>query len=362
MHRSYQLMRNQIQDTLDSIDIEEFIDSYGLDYRTVASSNGLQANIKTCPSCGNDNYKCYINLETGLGKCHSGSCDMGGFNLWIFMEKVGNCTNYKATKSFIGRVAASQGWRPAKKRAPAKLDFGALNMPPMVDIKRGSVVEDYLNKRGFRKETINHFNLKFCEKGGIEEISPIDGSVHFKDFSQRVIFPILDYDGNLVNYQGRSITGKQPKYLNPTGHALSGTHLYNVNNGHGAQEIVLVEGVTDVAKTHQHFMEENEFRNVLVLGTFGMSLGEEQIEILRKLCDEGGNMITVMWDSERAAVRSMVEACKVLQHLNIRSRMALLPDGVDPGSAKKKQLIQAYYNRINPSSIQGLKRLVNYLL
>ena len=355
-------MRKEIQDILEQIDIEDFIDCYGLDYRLVPSSNGMQANIRECPSCGNPNYKCYINVETGLGKCHAGSCDMGGFNLWRFMEKVGGCTNYKSTKNFVERVAASQGWRPARKKAPVKLDFGELKMPPLVDVKRGSVAENYLFQRGFKRETIEHFNIKFCEKGGIDEVSPLDGSVHHKDFSNRIIFPIADYDGKIVNYQGRSITGKAPKYLNPTGHALSGTYLYNVNTGHGAQEILLVEGVVDVAKTHQHFMEENDFRNVLVLGTFGLSLGAPQIETLRKLCDEGGNMITVKWDSEREAIRKSIDACKLLQHLNIRARMALLPDGLDPGQAKKKEIIQAYYQRVNPSSIQGLKRLVNYLL
>ena len=56
------------------MNIEEFVKNHLGEYRL----KGKEAIIKTCPFCGRNKDKFYLNLETGLYKCFSGSCGESG--------------------------------------------------------------------------------------------------------------------------------------------------------------------------------------------------------------------------------------------------------------------------------------------
>ena len=56
------------------MNIEEFVKGNLGEYRI----KGKEAIIKTCPFCGRNKNKFYLNIETGLYKCFSGSCNESG--------------------------------------------------------------------------------------------------------------------------------------------------------------------------------------------------------------------------------------------------------------------------------------------
>ena len=56
------------------MNIEEFVKEHLGEYRI----KGKEAMIKTCPFCGRDKNKFYMNIETGLYNCFSGSCGEKG--------------------------------------------------------------------------------------------------------------------------------------------------------------------------------------------------------------------------------------------------------------------------------------------
>ena len=125
---------------------------------------------------------------------------------------------------------------------------------------------DYLAGRGFDPDYLE-------SKYGLLGTGPIcnwEGS----DFRLRVIIPIHDRSGRLVNFQGRDITGRQElrykgcpveKSLVHHKHLLYGAHLVN------GDRVVVVEGVFDQWRLGDGFV-----------CSFGTSMTEHQIKELSR--------------------------------------------------------------------------------
>lgn len=126
---------------------------------------------------------------------------------------------------------------------------------------------DYLHKRGFRAQQL-------VEQYGIKGTGPIS-IWKSSDFRLRVIIPIYDLDGNLVNFQGRDITGKQDLRYKGCPVAEAGVHhkhlLYGANLAKDLDRIVVVEGVLD-----QWRMGPGS------VATFGTSMTREQVSLLTR--------------------------------------------------------------------------------
>lgn len=150
---------------------------------------------------------------------------------------------------------------PERKTATGKIlegiPGGALEQPHI----------DYLHKRNFRAQQL-------VERYGIKGTGPTSiwkGS----DFRLRIIIPIYDLDGNLVNFQGRDITGKQDLRYKGCPVAEAGVHhkhlLYGAHLARDLDRIVVVEGVFD-----QWRMGPGS------VATFGTSMTREQVSLLTR--------------------------------------------------------------------------------
>ncbi len=71
--------KEEFREMMESVDMEEWLSHEGVEYRNTRGTKGEQLNVRTCPSCGKDEWKVYLNAETGLGNCFSGSCPKGSF-------------------------------------------------------------------------------------------------------------------------------------------------------------------------------------------------------------------------------------------------------------------------------------------
>src|SRR5262249_22692274 len=87
----------------------------------------------------------------------------------------------------------------------------------------------YLVQRGLTKETAETFGMGYFPGRGV--------------FSGRVVIPIHNMAGKLVAYAGRSLDGRQPKYLFPRGFRKK-NELFNLHRI-AAEEVILVEGFFD---------------------------------------------------------------------------------------------------------------------
>lgn len=348
----------ELQEILESIDMETWLDDQGLRYKVVRGSSGRQANIKECPCCGNDKYKVYIGLDTGLGNCFV--CEEK-FNRWKFIKSYLG-TNNRAAIEHIKSVARDQGWRPPKRQSnAAELSATGLALPASLPMPHMGRNLKYLDNRGITGDIAGYFGLRFSHRGRFDYLDD-DGHPVTQDYSNRIIIPIFDLAGQLVSFQGRDITGtSEKKYLFPPGFASTGTHLYNGHNAIGAKRIAIGEGVFDVAAIKIALDGEMALRDVVPIGTFGkhLSHGDEdsQLAKLMALKTQGLEEVTFLWDGEPAAINAAIESALLLHTVGLRARIGILPEGKDPNEIPADVLRQVFYKArvVNPTTATQMR-------
>lgn len=339
-----------LSELLDKIDIEAYLDREGIQYRRRHGRSGDQLNVKTCPVCGNGDWKVYLNAESGVGNCFAGDHPPGKFfSKWNFIGAILDEPKPGIVRSHIEQLARDMGWRAARTTSAAvqkvqdwELPKGAIPLPV-----NGRTIP-YLANRGITPELCAYFHLMYAPIGSYYRYRNARGEWEFQRYDQRVIIPVYDLDGKLCTFQGRDVTGHQaPKYLFPPGLEGSGVHLFNGINVHSTKRIVIGEGVFDVAAIKIALDQEHELRDVVPIGTFGMHLsggdGNTQAAKLRELRKRGVEEVTFMWDGEVRATDAAVTAGMLLKDLGYRVRIALLPKDKDPNEVPAMVVRKAFY-------------------
>lgn len=341
----------ELDEILNSIDPETLCGDLGVDYRMTHGSSGAQINVHECPRCGGSDWKVFLNAESGLGNCFHGSCvGEPGFNKFsfasAFLEK-----SPKETAAYFKKYADTAVWRP-KREAPAASrsspdsDF---QLPDSIEIA-GSLAQSYLADRGFDLNCVDKFGWSYCEKGYFNYRDD-SGESRGQPYAGRIIIPICDLDESIVTFQGRDITGSQEKkYIFPPGLPGSGRFLYNAQAVKGIENVVMGEGVFDVAAIDQAFAGISE---VGAIGSFGKSLSgivtlsqNDQLSRLLQLKKLGMRRLVMMWDGEKSAI---VQACKIAQRIvsiGIDTYIAILPKDKDPNEVSKEVVRAAYVNSL----------------
>ena len=332
--------KSSLKELLDGLDFEDWLDSEGVTHKLTRGTNGIQANIKECPSCGNSKWKVYFGLETGRGNCFV--CDEK-FDKWKFISKHLNLSPSE-TYAHIRSHVDSKSWVPKKKRAETGHEQKALKLPSMYNLPINGRNIKYLEERGVSLDIATHFELGYCHTGKFYFVGP-DGAQAYQDYSRRVIIPVRDIDGDLVSFQGRDITGEQEKkYLFPSGFSATGSVVYNANKVKGAKRIVIGEGVFDCFAIHMACASDEMLKSVGACASFGKKLSFQQIEVLTKLHREHGmEEVVLMWDAEEEAIQEAVRAGLELSRRGIQVRLALLPPGKDPNEVEPEVVRQAIW-------------------
>lgn len=351
----------ELVEALDQIDMEDFLSSQGIDYKVTPGTSGVQLNIRECPRCSGTGWKVYLNMDTGLGKCFHGACaDEPGFNKFSFINyHLGQGSRRAIT--FVQEFARQSGWKPVRKIAVATVNTEVklpehLTLP--VITPRGKGMPEYLARRGITAEIAQYFGLLYSVNGKYEYED--DGTPKAQDYSQRILIPVHNLDGELKTFQGRDITGEaEKKYLFPPGLAGSGRYLYNAHNCVGMEEIVINEGAFDVIATKMAFDQDMNLRSIGQVGTFGKSLselsdGDNQIGMLMTMAKYGLKTITMMWDGEPKAIMSSIAVGMRLKSLGFKVRIAILPLMKDPAECTTDEVRKAYYKAVALNSTSAM--------
>jgi DNA primase len=350
----------ELQEAIDAIDIEAWLDQEGIRYRNTRGARGPQLNVQTCPCCGNSNYKVYLSAETGLGNCFHGDCETK-FNRWKFISAYLGLPARDVIEH-IKAFAREQGWRPPRKRAIAVNNRGPLTLPESFALPHQGRNLRYLDNRGINGDIAAYFELRYSHRGHFDYLSE-DGDPMRQDYSSRIIIPIYDLEGELVSFQGRDITGTaDKKYLFPPGFASTGSHLYNGYNAIGVEHLAIGEGVFDVAAIKVAFDAEVTLRDVVPIGSFGkhLSSGDEnsQLAKLTQLKDKGLRIVTFMWDGEKQAIKDAVKAAQLVASVGITARVALLPKGKDPNECAPQQVRDAFWKAVPINSAAATRLML----
>jgi DNA primase len=355
----------ELNELLEALDLESYLDHVGIEYRTRPGSSGRQLNIKCCPSCGDSNWKVYANESSGLGNCFKGGCELGTFNKYKFIKAYLGDPAAGEVIRHIKEVAGAMGWRP--KKVAAAVEYGEVKLPRSIEIPdpAGNNL-DYLEQRGVTADTAAFFGLRYCHSGGYT-VETATGGVR-QDYSGRVIIPVFDLEGVLRTFQGRDITGKkEPKYLFPPGLSASGKFLYNGHNAWQAEHVVVGEGAFDVISIHAAMQDDPSLRSVAAIGTFGMHLsaghdGNDQLDAFLALRRSRLRTVTFMWDSEPAALKAALSAAKKLHGVGLNANVAILPKGKDPNEVSPAVLRHAFLNAYDPRTELGMRSILKAIM
>jgi len=311
-----------------AVSIEQVIARYGINW---LRKEGDELRGR-CPIHRGDGERTF-HVSLGKNVFHCFSCKKRG-NVLDFVAAMERCSvrdaGLKLQEWFglpIGEsggavktpaVSSASSSKAASKKTPAEKAAAIIN-PPLGFQLRIDASANYGTNRGVSKEVLEYFGAGLCVSKGT--------------FAGRFLIPLHDQLGQLVGYAGRSIDGKDPKYLFPPGekgfhksHLLFNLHRV-VKEVEGDQPVAVVEGFFDCMKVHQA-----GFPCVALLGS---SLSEQQEEMLAA---EFGRVI-LMLDGDDAG-RSGAEDCARRLVRRMFVRIVTLLDGQQPDQLGAEELLR----------------------
>jgi len=207
----------------------------------------------------------------------------------------------------------------------------------------------YINKRGITDESITLFRLGYAPEGWsnllkhLRQAGYSDAVIReaglavagdkglYDMFRQRVIFPIMGTNGNVIAFGGRAMDDSLPKYINSpeTPVFKKSETLYGLYTAKEAirqkDYALIVEGYMDVIICHQY-----GFKNGIA--PLGTSLTSGHLLKLRKLTKE----VVVIFDGDAAGIAAAKRALPLLAQNDFHAKILILPDKEDPDSYLRK--------------------------
>lgn len=240
----------------------------------------------------------------------------------------------------------------------------------------GAGARDYAVRRGFSEETLRAFGFglapgtqgflvrQLLREGHTEEALERAGLAVRRDggplrdrFRGRLMVPIHDARGRIVGFGGRTLEGREPKYLNSPETPLfdKSALLYNAHRARGpahrAGRLYVVEGYLDAVALAQAGVEE-------VVASLGTALTEAQVRLAWQLAEEP----VLCFDGDkagRAAAHRAIDRILPLLSQGHSFHFLALPEGQDPDdlvrsggreafeacAARAKPLVDAVFER-----------------
>jgi len=214
----------------------------------------------------------------------------------------------------------------------------------LADGETGRTAREYAAQRNISQDMVEAFGIGWAPEDGAWLLARARGSnvrmelLHaaglaarggygddYAVFRGRLVFPIRDTMNRVIGFGGRTLIGDRAKYLNTAQNALfdKGRNVYGIDRAREAmaetRQVVVVEGYTDCIAAHQHGVTN-------VVATLGTALTDDQVNLLRRWCDE----IVLVFDSDQAGQNAADRALGVALRHNLTVRIAQVTSGKDP--------------------------------
>ncbi|MDD3729779.1 MAG: DNA primase [Endomicrobiaceae bacterium] len=211
-----------------------------------------------------------------------------------------------------------------------------------IESKSAQIARDYSKERGLSQETIQKFMIGYAPKGKLLEsalkkgysyeelvkaglVTKTESGMFFEYMSDRLVFPILDIQGRVVAFGGRTLTNQKTKYLNTPETVVysKSANLYGLFRTlpdlKKDKRIILLEGYMDVVMTQQYGISG-------AVASLGTSFTAQQAKLIARYAEE----IIVLFDSDDAGRTATQRALEIFAENDITSRTVSLPEGIDP--------------------------------
>lgn len=215
--------------------------------------------------------------------------------------------------------------------------------------QKGAEAKAYLQGRELKAELAKSFQLGYAdgwdgsvryllnkgyeltevEEAGLASVGGKNG--FFDKFHHRLIFPIVDYRGQVVAFGGRILSDGQPKYLNSpeTRYFHKSQNLYGLFQAAPSirrnDEAVLMEGYMDVLTAHQFGVDN-------AVASLGTAFNEEHAKLLKRYATK----VLLVYDGDSAGMNAADKAIDILHDNGFAVRLLTLPDGLDPDDFLKR--------------------------
>ena len=323
-----------------------------------------------CPFHDDHSPSFSVHPDKQIYKCFS--CGESG-NVITFVEKYNGVSFEEALKILADRVGIKLDIKTPKKVNSSFEKYYEINDTVNKYFKNNLVSSDgkeaikYLSDRHIDKDIINEFNIGLSTQNKLYEILSKKYDVKdlinidivkesngrlYDTFQNRIIFPIIDEDNNVVGFSGRKYLKADledkmlPKYSNSKETFLfkkSGL-FYNINNAlqniKKSKEIVITEGFMDTIR-----MSSIGYKNVVAL--MGTAFTSEHLEkIIKYKCK-----VVLNLDQDEPGKEATIKIGDLLLKNNIETSVIVFDDYKDSDEfiiGKGKEAFDiAYNNRIS---------------
>lgn len=220
------------------------------------------------------------------------------------------------------------------------------------DPREGLIAREYLERRGIDAELAARFRLGYAPsvwdgllrylsqsaqvtndtlfEAGLARRKP-DSDHCYDYFRNRLMIPVLDDQGRVIAFGGRTLGDDQVKYLNSPETPLytKGEHLFALNQAKDSirerDAVIVVEGYFDAITSHA-------FGFTNTVAALGTALTERQGKLLVRYTDS--RRVLLCFDADNAGAKAVERGMEVLSNIaegvGIEMRVVRVPGAKDP--------------------------------
>ena len=327
-------------------------------------------NKALCPFHDDHSPSFSVQKDKQIYKCFS--CGESG-NVITFVQKYNGITFTEALKMLADRVGIPLNVSTTRKINTKYEKLYEINDTVNKYFKANLLSNEgvkaikYLEDRKISKDIINEFNIGLStsnklsnilsKKYSYDELVKLDickdiNGRYYDTFQDRIIFPIIDENNNVIAFSGRKYTNEDlnnntlPKYSNTkeTDIFKKSEVFYNINNAINEikkkREIVITEGFMDTIR-----MSSIGYKNVVAI--MGTAFTEKHLEKIKKWKCK----VILNLDQDDAGVKGTIEAGETLLKNNIDTEVIVFDDYKDSDEFIKNKGSDsfkiAYDNRVS---------------
>ena len=308
--------------------------------------------IGLCPFHDDKNPSLHVSEEKGLYHCFS--CGAGG-DVFGFLMDYNRISFKEAVQELASKlnIEINEGsgrkvQKSSNRSLQLRVNRSALNFfhDNLLKSKSSQAARDYLAGRGVNinlaKEfkigyavnswegLLKYFNSKKVPLNVALDLGLINKNKEkqsfFDTFRNRIIFPIIDVNGDVIGFGGRVVNkDDKPKYLNSPESEVykkrkSFYGLFHSKDHIRKQNLaILVEGYMDFLSLYSAGIKN-------VIAALGTSFAIEHASNLMRYTKN----VVILYDGDNSGLRAGIRSGEVLMQAGISPKIVKLPEGYDP--------------------------------
>lgn len=218
----------------------------------------------------------------------------------------------------------------------------------------------FTEERKMSSATIKHFGLgyapndfsfvNYMKKAGYTDDELVSGylchksdkGVLYPAFRNRVMFPIIDVQENVIAFGGRVMDDSKPKYKNssdtPVFKKSRNLFALNFSRKNAAERLILCEGYMDVIALHAAGFP-------YAVATLGTAITSEQARLMARYTKR----VIISYDSDEAGQKAADKALRLLEAVGLTATVLKIPDAKDPDEYIRKYGVERFRGVLDQS-------------